>query len=107
MAEFSAPGAPGGNTNNGPATMNGSSDAAFSPSNAVQPPGEAAKTLWMGEMEGWMDETFIKNVFQTVAGENVQVKVIRDRNSGLSSILVVGPALPFISARSSELLEWC
>ena len=36
----------------------------------------------MGEMEGWMDETFIKNVFQTVSGENVQVKVIRDRNSG-------------------------
>jgi len=36
----------------------------------------------MGEMEGWMDETFIKNVFQTVMGESVQVKVIRDRNSG-------------------------
>lgn len=33
-------------------------------------------------MEGWMDETFIKNVFQTVLGETVQVKVIRDRNSG-------------------------
>lgn len=29
-----------------------------------------------------MDETFIKNVFQTVLGETVQVKVIRDRNSG-------------------------
>lgn len=36
----------------------------------------------MGEMEGWMDETFIKGVFQTVIGETVQVKVIRDRNSG-------------------------
>jgi RNA recognition motif-containing protein len=82
MAEFSAPGAPGGATNNGPATMNGSSDAGFSAGAGVQPTGEAAKTLWMGEMEGWMDETFIKNVFQTVAGENVQVKVIRDRNSG-------------------------
>ena len=31
-----------------------------------------------------MDETFIKNVFQTVLGEVVQVKVIRDRNSGLA-----------------------
>jgi hypothetical protein len=36
----------------------------------------------MGEMEGWMDENFIKNIFQTVLGESVQVKVIRDRNSG-------------------------
>ena len=33
-------------------------------------------------MEGWMDETFVKGVFSTVLGENVQVKVIRDRNSG-------------------------
>lgn len=33
-------------------------------------------------MEGWMDETFIKNVFQTVLAESVQVKVIRDRHSG-------------------------
>lgn len=33
-------------------------------------------------MEGWMDENFIKNIFQTVLAESVQVKVIRDRNSG-------------------------
>ena len=36
----------------------------------------------MGEMEGWMDENFVKNLFNTVLGEAVQVKVIRDRNSG-------------------------
>jgi hypothetical protein len=36
----------------------------------------------MGEMEGWMDETFIKNIFSSIIGEDVQVKVIRDRNSG-------------------------
>lgn len=41
-----------------------------------------------------MDENFIKNVFQTVLAENVQVKVIRDRNSGyVSSFHVV--LLPF------------
>ncbi|KAK4240123.1 hypothetical protein C8A03DRAFT_31780 [Achaetomium macrosporum] len=34
--------------------------------------------VWTGEMEGWMDENFVKNVFQTICGENVQVKVIRD-----------------------------
>ena len=39
-------------------------------------------TLRMGELEPWMDETFIKNVFSTVSGETVNVKVIRDRASG-------------------------
>ena len=36
----------------------------------------------MGELEPWMDENFVKNVFTTVSGENVNVKVIRDRASG-------------------------
>lgn len=36
----------------------------------------------MGELEPWMDENFVKNVFSTVSGENVNVKVIRDRASG-------------------------
>ncbi|OIW34350.1 RNA-binding domain-containing protein [Coniochaeta ligniaria NRRL 30616] len=65
----------------GPNQANGSQDATF-----VQPAmpasNEASKTLWMGEMEAWMDENFIKQIFQTVLNENVQVKVIRDRNSG-------------------------
>ncbi|KAH8905002.1 RNA-binding domain-containing protein [Coniochaeta sp. PMI_546] len=73
MSDFN--GTPGGNQ------ANGSQDASF-----VQPTmpasNEASKTLWMGEMEAWMDENFIKQIFQTVLGENVQVKVIRDRNSG-------------------------
>jgi len=68
-------GAPGGNQ------PNGNQDSSF-----VQPAmpssNEASKTLWMGEMEPWMDENFIKQIYQTVLGENVQVKVIRDRNSG-------------------------
>jgi RNA recognition motif-containing protein len=46
-------------------------------------PGDAPKTtLWMGELEPWMDENFIKGVFLSAAGENVNVKVIRDKNSG-------------------------
>ena len=36
----------------------------------------------MGELEPWMDENFIKGVFLSSAGETVQVKVIRDKNSG-------------------------
>lgn len=39
-------------------------------------------TLWMGELEPWMDENFIKGVFISTAGETVNVKVIRDKNSG-------------------------
>lgn len=36
----------------------------------------------MGELEPWMDENFIKGVFLSSAHENVNVKVIRDKNSG-------------------------
>jgi hypothetical protein len=36
----------------------------------------------MGELEPWMDENFIKGVFLSSAGETVNVKVIRDKNSG-------------------------
>ncbi|KAK1757876.1 putative RNA-binding protein [Echria macrotheca] len=79
MAEYNASGATGA-APTGP-NMNGSAGESFTPATTI-PSGEAAKTLWMGEMEGWMDETFVKNVFSTVLGETVQVKVIRDRNSG-------------------------
>ncbi|KAG5927106.1 hypothetical protein E4U42_002584 [Claviceps africana] len=51
-----------------------------SPSGIV---GDQAKTtLWMGELEPWMDESFIKGVFASTANETVNVKVIRDKNSG-------------------------
>lgn len=36
----------------------------------------------MGELEPWMDENFIKGVFLSATGETVNVKVIRDKNSG-------------------------
>jgi hypothetical protein len=36
----------------------------------------------MGELEPWMDENFIKGVFMSAAHESVNVKVIRDKNSG-------------------------
>ncbi|CAH0031370.1 unnamed protein product [Clonostachys rhizophaga] len=55
---------------------------------AVPPPAGGASpdspktTLWMGELEPWMDENFIKGVFLSSAAESVNVKVIRDKNSG-------------------------
>lgn len=36
----------------------------------------------MGELEPWMDENFIKGVFRTCSDQAVNVKVIRDKNSG-------------------------
>lgn len=38
-------------------------------------------TLWMGELEPWLDEVAIKKIW-SVYGENVSVKLIRDKFSG-------------------------
>ncbi|KAI1478879.1 RNA-binding domain-containing protein [Daldinia eschscholtzii] len=46
------------------------------------PSDSARQTLWMGELAGWMDEGFIRTLFQSTLNENVQVKIIRDRHSG-------------------------
>lgn len=37
----------------------------------------------MGELAGWMDENFIRSIFSSALNEHVQVKIIRDRHSGL------------------------
>lgn len=41
-------------------------------------------TLWMGELELWYDETAIRNIWASV-GENVNVKLIRDKFSGVNA----------------------
>lgn len=75
--------------------MNGAMDTSFPPPPAMgNQGGDSAKTLWMGELEPWMDEGFVKNVFSTVAGEDVNVKVIRDRNSGNAGYCFVEFATP-------------
>ncbi|TDZ13748.1 putative RNA-binding protein [Colletotrichum sidae] len=61
-------------------TNNGSGEI---PGGQAAIPQDATKnTLWMGELEPWMDENFIKGVFLTATGEPVNVKVIRDKTSG-------------------------
>lgn len=57
-------------------------DMASVPAPSGGTPDQAKTTLWMGELEPWMDENFIKGVFLSSAGETVNVKVIRDKNSG-------------------------
>lgn len=42
---------------------------------------EAKTTLWMGDLDPWMDENFIKHVWSHF-GEQVEVKMIRDKFSG-------------------------
>jgi len=69
------------NAQTGAPQSNGTQDPAFA-QGTMPSSNESSKTLWMGEMEAWMDENFIKNIFSTLLGEAVQVKVIRDRNSG-------------------------
>ncbi|KAI6777890.1 uncharacterized protein J7T54_001547 [Emericellopsis cladophorae] len=75
------------------------------------PPGNGAgngqdvpkTTLWMGELEPWMDENFIKGVFMSQLSENVNVKVIRDKNSGNAGYCFVEFATPDAAARALNL----
>lgn len=46
--------------------------------------GEAANSLWMGDIDGWMDENFIYSLFAHT-GEVVNVKLIRDKQTGVPS----------------------
>ncbi|GAN05996.1 mRNA binding post-transcriptional regulator [Mucor ambiguus] len=40
-------------------------------------------TLWMGDLDPWMDETFLKQLWLSY-GENVIVKLIRDKRTSIS-----------------------
>ncbi|RWQ94106.1 mRNA binding post-transcriptional regulator [Paecilomyces variotii] len=82
----SAPGAPA----SADATMTGQADpspAPFQgptpgePSTGSQQGVEGKTTLWMGELEPWIDENFIRNLWFQM-GEQVNVKMIRDKFSG-------------------------
>ncbi|KAK5049031.1 hypothetical protein LTR84_005453 [Exophiala bonariae] len=45
------------------------------------PGGDQKTTLWMGELEPWIDENFVRNLWFQM-GEQVSVKMIRDKFSG-------------------------
>lgn len=42
------------------------------------------RTLWVGDIEQWMDETYVMNLFAHVA-EVVNVKLIRDKTTMIPS----------------------
>ncbi|KAK6953982.1 hypothetical protein Daesc_003944 [Daldinia eschscholtzii] len=67
------------------------------------PSDSARQTLWMGELAGWMDEGFIRTLFQSTLNENVQVKIIRDRHSGSAGYCFVEFATPEAAQKALQL----
>ncbi len=53
------------------------------------------RTLWVGDVEQWMDESYLKDLFAAVSEVNT-VKLIRDRTTGITS------GYGFIEFRSHE-----
>lgn len=77
------------NQQNPMAQAPGSSPAPFQGGNGGPPGsaggdqqgGDSKTTLWMGELEPWIDENFVRSVWYGL-GEQVNVKMIRDKFSG-------------------------
>jgi len=46
------------------------------------PPPQDSKSLWLGDIENWMDETYVTSMFAQIAPVT-GVKIIRDKNSGM------------------------
>ncbi|KAG5414090.1 hypothetical protein IGI04_001657 [Brassica rapa subsp. trilocularis] len=46
--------------------------------------GGEIRSLWIGDLQPWMDENYLKNIFSTLTGEVQQAKVIRNKQSGYS-----------------------
>ncbi|KAL9092559.1 MAG: hypothetical protein Q9165_004363 [Trypethelium subeluteriae] len=67
----------------GSAQMPGGPNAGGAPGSLAAPQqgSESKTTLWMGELEPWIDENFIRSVWFGM-GEQVNVKMIRDKFSG-------------------------
>jgi hypothetical protein len=40
------------------------------------------KTIWMGELETWMDEQWLRGIWWQFTKQQVNVKVIRDKFTG-------------------------
>ncbi|KAI9199866.1 uncharacterized protein BJ171DRAFT_427251 [Polychytrium aggregatum] len=47
-------------------------------------PADSKFTLWMGDLDPWMDENYLRQLWYNM-GENVMAKVVRDRNNTISA----------------------
>ncbi len=50
-------------------------------SGAIPQPTQDTKSLWIGDIENWMDEGYISNLFNKVGPVN-NVKIMRDKSTG-------------------------
>ncbi|MCJ1350258.1 MAG: hypothetical protein MMC33_000239 [Icmadophila ericetorum] len=67
-----------------------------------QPGGDAKTTLWMGELEPWIDENFVRSVWYNM-GEQVNVKMIRDKFSGNAGYCFIDFTSPAAAAKALTL----
>jgi RNA recognition motif-containing protein len=59
-------------------------------------------TLWMGELEPWIDENFVRSIWFGM-GEQVNVKMIRDKFSGNAGYCFIDFATPAAAAKALSL----
>jgi RNA recognition motif-containing protein len=84
----------------------------FPPQGNMGPPGSAGgdgqgqgagkTTLWMGELEPWIDENFVRSIWYNM-GETVNVKMIRDKFSGNAGYCFVDFASPDAASKALTL----
>ncbi|KAI4171999.1 MAG: hypothetical protein LQ343_003908 [Gyalolechia ehrenbergii] len=68
-----------------------------------QPQGADQKTtLWMGELEPWIDENFVRSVWYNM-GEQVNVKMIRDKFSGNAGYCFIDFTNPAAASKALQL----
>lgn len=106
-----APGAPGGQQQQGQMGQPIESAAGQFPGGNMGAPGggpgpqqggDAKTTLWMGELEPWIDENFVRSVWFGM-GEQVNVKMIRDKFSGNAGYCFVDFSTPEAAQKALSL----
>ncbi|KAL5346999.1 hypothetical protein ACLOAV_008142 [Pseudogymnoascus australis] len=63
---------------------------------------DSKTTLWMGELEPWIDENFVRSVWFGM-GEQVNVKMIRDKFSGNAGYCFIDFTTPEAAAKALSL----
>jgi RNA recognition motif-containing protein len=87
---------------NSAAQFQGGNGGDLVPVGGQQPGGDAKTTLWMGELEPWIDEHFIRSVWFNM-GESVNVKMIRDKISGNAGYCFIDFNSPAAAAKALTL----
>ncbi|KAL6713939.1 hypothetical protein ACLMJK_008433 [Lecanora helva] len=64
--------------------------------------GDEKTTLWMGELEPWIDENFVRTVWYNM-GEQVNVKMIRDKFSGNAGYCFIDFQSPAAAGKALQL----